>query len=231
MSLKNMKEDFFPRAYKEGQADFLGREFLVTPDVLIPRPETETMVEMVLSLAGKSYLSGMTVGKSRLDDKPRILEVGTGSGCVAVSLALEIPEAEVFACDISEEALEVAKRNARKHKTKVNFRNSDLLCAYEKSDKFDVVVANLPYVSRDWEWLNEPESRGIKFEPEIALYAENNGLELIFRLLDELDGRAKYLILEADPCQHKEITSHAEERGYKLQKISGFQLLFVFRKR
>lgn len=230
MNSKNMSEDSFPKAYKEGHAEFFGRDFLVTTDVLIPRPETETMVEMVLSLAGKSYLPGMSVEKSKLPENPRILEVGTGSGCVAVTLALEIPEAKVFACDVSEKALKVAKENAEKHKTDVEFRKSDLLSAYQISDKFDVVVANLPYVSRDWEWLNEPESKAIEYEPEVALFAEDDGLELVNRLLDEIDGRAEYLILEADPCQHERITSRAEARGYKLLKISGFQSLFVFDK-
>lgn len=228
MNLKNMSEDSFPKAYKEGKKEFFGRDFLVTPDVLIPRPETETMVEMVLSLAGKSFLPGVKAEKPKLPKNPKILEVGTGSGCVAVTLALELPEAKVFACDVSEPAILVAKENAKKHKTEVEFKKSDLLSAYQECDKFDCLVANLPYVSRDWEWLKEPESEAIKYEPELALYAEDEGLELIYRILDEIDGRAKYLILEADPSQHEKIISRAEARDYKLLKVSGFQLLFVF---
>ena len=97
---------------RRGLADFYGRNFIITPDVLIPRPETEMMVDAVLNLAGKAYLPGVKPSARVLPEKPRILDVGTGSGCVAVSLALELPEASVTACDVSEKALEVARENA-----------------------------------------------------------------------------------------------------------------------
>ena len=223
-----MKESKKPKAYTEGRAEFYGREFLVTPDVLIPRPETEAMVDMVLSLAGKSYLPGVAVPDAVLPANPRILDVGTGSGCVAVTLKLELPGAEVTACDVSERALKVAMENAEKlgvggGETGVKFVKSDLLSALKKRDEFDAIVANLPYVDRSWPWLS-----GIEDEPEIALYAGDGGLELIFRLLEQARGRTKYLILEADPCQHEKIVSFAEKRDYKLLRINGFQLLFVF---
>ena len=218
-----MNEGSWPKAYKDGAQEFFGREFLVSPDVLIPRPETEAMVEMVLSLAGKEYLPGVAVPDSVLPEKPRILDVGTGSGCVAVTLKLELPEAEVSACDISLPALEVAEKNARRLKAEVEFMKSDLLSAVGKCDKFDVIVANLPYVDRSWPWIS-----GVECEPDLALYAEDGGLELIFRLLEQAAGRTKYLILEADPYQHKKIVSFAEKRDYKLIRKSGFQLLFVF---
>lgn len=225
-----MKESKKPKAYTEGRAEFYGREFLVTPDVLIPRPETEAMVDMVLSLAGKSYLPGVAVPDAVLPANPRILDVGTGSGCVAVTLKLELPGAEVTACDVSEKALKVAMENAEKlgvggGETGVKFVKSNLLSAVGKCDKFDVIVANLPYVDRGWEWL-----KGIEYEPEIALYAGDGGMELIFRLLEQARGWTKYLILEADPCQHEKIVSFAEKRDYKLLRINGFQLLFVFGK-
>ena len=225
-----MKESKKPKAYTEGRAEFYGREFLVTPDVLIPRPETEAMVDMVLSLAGKSYLPGVAVPDAVLPANPRILDVGTGSGCVAVTLKLELPGAEVTACDVSEKALKVAMENAEKlgvggGETGVKFVKSDLLSALKKRDEFDVIVANLPYVDRSWEWLDEG---ALEYEPDLALYAEDGGLEIIFRLLEEVQGRTKYLIIEADPCQHEKIVSFAEKRDYKLLRINGFQLLFVF---
>lgn len=226
-----MSEGYWPRAYKEGVQEFFGREFLVSPEVLIPRPETEAMVEMVLSLAGKSYLPGVAVPPAVLPERPRILDVGTGSGCVAVTLKLELPEAVVMACDVSLPALEVARKNAEKWgvlggETGVEFRESDLLCAYGKCDKFDVVVANLPYVDRGWEWLNR-EALGC--EPEVALYAGDGGLEVIFRLLEQVQGRTRYLIVEADPCQHEEIISRARSGDYEFVRKSGYQLLFIFR--
>ena len=122
--------------------NFYGREFEITPDVLIPRPETEMMVDAVLNLAGKPYLPGVKPSKTKLKKDCKILDVGTGSGCVAVILALELPEASITACDISEEALAVARRNARKLGAKAIFIKSDLLD--EVSGDYDVVVANLP---------------------------------------------------------------------------------------
>ncbi len=219
-----MNEDY-PKAYKDGKAEFYGREFMVSPDVLIPRPETETMVEMVLSLAGKAYLPGVKAPERKLPKNPKILDVGTGSGCIAITLKLELPEALLSAVETSEKAIEVAQRNAKQLKADVSFRKSNLLSAVETSEKFDVIVANLPYVDRDWEWLKEPESRAIKYEPELALFAENGGLELIFRLIDEIKGRTKYLILEADPVQHEKIVVYAKSRGFKFLEIRGFQIL------
>ena len=223
-----MNEDLLPRAYKIGVQDFFGREFLVNPDVLIPRPETEAMVEMVLSLAGKSYLAGVVVPPAVLPKCPRILEVGTGSGCVAITLKLEVPEAEIFACDVSEKALKVAVKNAEKfgvldEKTGVKFAKSDLLSAYKKCDDnepdFDVIVANLPYVDRNWSWIS-----GVENEPEIALYANDGGLELIFELLKQARNRTRYLIIEADPIQHDRIEEEVKRCGYELVKISGYQI-------
>ena len=212
-------EDKKPKAYKEGKIDFYGREFLVDSNVLIPRPETETIIDFVLSLAGKSYLPGVLVPDSVLPDKPRILDVGTGSGCVAITLKLELPDAAVVASDISESALKVAKRNAKKLQADVGFLQSDLLKGI--IGDFDVIVANLPYVDKNWKWLDKD---ALSFEPSRALYAEDGGLEIIFRLLGQSAGRTKYLVLEADPCQHDRIIGRAND--FKLLKISGFQLLF-----
>ena len=101
-------------AYSRGYQNFYGRDFLVTPDVLIPRPETEQIIDTVLDLAGKPYLPGVKPNPRVLPEKPIILDVGTGSGCIAVTLALELPEAKVYASDISEAALEITKKNASK---------------------------------------------------------------------------------------------------------------------
>jgi len=237
-----MNEDSIPRAYKLGRQEFCGREFLVSKDVLIPRPETEEMVEMVLSLAGKAFLPGVKAPERVLPEKPKILDVGTGSGCVAVTLKLELPEAEVTALDISEKALKMARKNAKKLGAKIEFFLSDLLAIYrggeheesgdasseKKHPFFDVTTANLPYVFRDWEWLKEPESASLKYEPEIALYAEDGGLKTIFRLLKEARGFTKYLVLEADPCQFEAIILRAKDEGLKLIRRGSFQLVFVF---
>ena len=205
------------------KVNFYGRDFTITPDVLIPRPETEMMVDAVLNLAGKAYLPGVKPAPRVLPEKPRILDVGTGSGCVAASLALELPEARVVACDISEKALNVARENAAKLGAEVEFIGSDLLV--DMAGDFDVVVANLPYVDANWEWLDK---EALSKEPEIALYAEDGGLALIKKLIDQTEKcKAKYLILEADPCQHERVTDYAASHNYSLLETRGFALVFI----
>ena len=200
--------------------DFYGREFIITPDVLIPRPETEMIVDAVLNLAGKAYLPGVKPAPRVLPKNPRILDVGTGSGCIATSLALELPEARVSACDISEKALDVAQKNAAKLGAKVEFLKSDLM--NDVDGDFDVVVANLPYVDEDWNWIDK---EALAREPAIALYAKDGGLALIKKLISQATKRkVPYLILEADPCQHRQAIECADVCDYRLFKIHGFCL-------
>lgn len=203
--------------------DFYGRDFIITPDVLIPRPETEMMVDAVLNLAGKAYLPGVKSAPRVLPENPRILDVGTGSGCVAVSLALELPEASITACDVSEKALKVARRNAEDLGAKVNYVQSDLL--EDVSGDYDVVVANLPYVDENWDWIDK---EALSKEPRIALYAEDGGLALIKKLINQAKERnIKYLVLEADPCQHESIITYAANNHYSLLETRGFVLVFL----
>ncbi|MBQ3261296.1 peptide chain release factor N(5)-glutamine methyltransferase [Candidatus Saccharibacteria bacterium] len=212
-----------PRAYKLGEQEFFGRKFEVTQDVLIPRPETEAAVEMALGLMGVCYLSGVRPTKAGLRRNARILDVGTGSGVIGITLKLENPEAEVELCDISRKALAVAKKNAKNLGAEVRVFESDLM---DNCGEYDLVVANLPYVDKNWEWLGAPESDGLKYEPEIALYAGDGGLELIFKLIRQAKEKTKYLILEADPCQHERLIKYAEDFGFLLYKISGFVVGF-----
>jgi len=210
-----------PEAYKRGVQDFYGRDFLVTPGVLIPRPETEMMIDAVLSLAGVPILPGVEAPGALIPSRAKILEVGTGSGCVAVSLKLGLPESEVYAVDISYDALAVAKKNAKKFNAKINFLKSDLMDGVRGD--FDVICANLPYVDKNWDWLDR---KSLSFEPELALYAEGGGLELIKKLIQQASGRCHFLILEADPCQHEKIKKYASDFGLKHIETRGFILSF-----
>lgn len=227
-------------AYKKGFVDFYGRDFLVSPDVLIPRPETEAIVDEVLLLSGRAYLPGMKAPERKLPFAPVILDVGTGSGCVAVTLKKEIPEAKVFGIDISAAALNIARKNAERFKAEVEFLEGDLLGeetliklakfgARTSSDSSartsadlvpDVIVANLPYVDKNWNWIDK---KALDKEPEIALYARKHGLELIFKLIDQIK---KYknikLLLEADPIQHEAIIEYATSNNLKYEKTNGF---------
>lgn len=196
------REEGVPLAYILGIKEFYGRNFSVSPEVLIPRPESEAIIDFAKELSVK-----------------KIIDVGTGSGCLGISLKLEIPEAEVLATDISEDALKIARENAENLGTDVEFLVLNLLESVE--EKFDLIVANLPYVSRDWDWTS-----GIEFEPEIALFAEDNGLFLIKKLINQAKGRTKYLILESDTSQQEEIIDFAKNYGFKLIKKDNFVTVF-----
>lgn len=207
-----------PKAYLEGVQDFYGRDFIVTPDVLIPRPETEQIIDAVLNLAGKPYLPGVKPSPRQLPQNPTILDVGTGSGCIAITIKKELPEATVYASDISEPALNIAQKNVDKHNATITLIISHLL----EKVKFtlDVIVANLPYVDLDWDWLDKD---ALNKEPAIALYAEDHGLALIKSLINQASTKhVKYLILESDPCQHESIINYAKSKGYNLIDTRGY---------
>lgn len=158
-----------PLAYLAGTKEFWSIPFEVTPSVLVPRPETEVLVEKVLELSTR--------------DEETIVDVGTGSGCIAVALAKELPKARIEAVDVSERALRVARRNAARHRARhIEFRRSDLLSAYRGTGaRFDFIVSNPPYVSRrEWDALPADVR---DFEPRRALLAGESGLELVERLV------------------------------------------------
>lgn len=201
-------------------SNFYGQDYIISPDVLIPRPETEMMVDAVLNLVGKSYLPGVKPNKAVLPQDLTIIDVGTGSGCVAITLKLKLPDAKVVATDISEKALKIAEENADNLGAKIEFLLSDLL--EEVDINPDLIVANLPYVDENWEWVDK---EALSKEPALALYADNGGLELIYRLIDQVvEHGVKHLVLEADPCQHERIINYAKEKGLTLRETRGFIL-------
>ena len=211
-----------PRPSPASFANFYGRDFVVNSDVLIPRPETEQLVDMVLNLVGKPYLPGVRPGKAKLPEDLTILDAGTGSGCIAVTLKLELSEARVVASDVSGEALDVARENAKRLGVEVEFHESDLMDSIEIVP--DLVVANLPYVDENWDWIDK---EALAKEPSLALYAEDGGLALIYKLINQVtDKEIKHLILEADPCQHERIQEYAKKKGLTLRETRGFILYF-----
>ena len=160
-----------PTAYITGRREFRGLDLRVTPDVLIPRPETEQLVETAIKLARAEP------GRSRL----RIADIGTGSGAIAVALAQDLPQTEVYATDISRAALKIAEENARRHgvERRIAFRAGHLLMPLH--GYVDLIVANLPYVTTEgWSRL-APELR--EHEPRLALDGGADGLDLIRALL------------------------------------------------
>ena len=208
----------------KSMCDFYGRDFIITPDVLIPRPETEQIVDTVLTLAGKPFLPGVKPTPRVLPESPIILDVGTGSGCIAITLALKLPEAKVYAVDISEKALKIAEKNAVLHSAPISLIISHLLEKVKDGTlpTPDLIVANLPYVDKDWDWL---DLEALSKEPSIALYAEDHGLALIKELIDESATlKSPRLVLEADPCQHEAIKDYASKKGFDLVETRGFIL-------
>ena len=167
-----------PAQYITGHQEFWGLDLIVSPAVLIPRPETEHVVETVLELAKAD-------GRGRPSPHDfRIVDVGTGSGAVALALAKELPAAEIHAADISPEALEVARANAARHEltSRIKFQRSDLLSGLPHGE-FDFVVSNPPYVGESEEDSVQLEVR--KFEPRDAVFAGPSGLEVIERLIPQ----------------------------------------------
>ena len=170
-----------PAQYITGHQEFWGMDLIVSPAVLIPRPETEHVIETVLEL----IRAAAEIGKSAKKVKPvwRIVDVGTGSGCIALALAKELPEAEIHATDISPAALEIARANAARHQldSRIQFHQTDLLG--NLNAPFDIVVSNPPYVGESEEDQVQLEVR--KFEPRTAVFAGAQGTEVITRLIPQ----------------------------------------------
>ncbi|MGB8850937.1 MAG: peptide chain release factor N(5)-glutamine methyltransferase [Candidatus Acidiferrales bacterium] len=163
-----------PTQYLTGKQEFWGLEFEVTPAVLIPRPETEHIIEVALE----------RIGAARESEPFRIGDIGTGSGCIAVALASEFPNAEIAATDISAAALEVAQRNAARHgvASRIHFTETNLLDAFAReAQRFDVIASNPPYIGRADAPTLEREVRA--HEPEIALFAGDDGLTVYAPLI------------------------------------------------
>jgi len=197
-----------PIAYITDQRYFYGLDFFVNKDVLIPRPETETLVE------------------TAIDKNPTaVVDVGTGSGAIAITLAHHLPNAKIFATEISPGAIKVARKNARRHKVAVTLLRGNLLTPFlnlkfktpnppagEAGLKSLMIVANLPYGWKAWKNKSSVETRGLKFEPSIALFAGKNGLELYEKLLKQIKllvtrySLPVTSIFEIDPRQTKPIT-------------------------
>jgi release factor glutamine methyltransferase len=195
-----------PAAYIIGSANFMGFDFELTPDVLIPRPETELLVEDVLMEVRDRDLRA-----------PRISDVGTGSGCIAISLARLLPEAEITGIDIDEKALAVAQKNSLKMGTNVALIQADLLSGLPQiwEGGFDMIVSNPPYIASSEISRLEPE---ISFEPRLALDAGIDGLLLINRLVKQSVNFLKtggLLVLEIGHDQGARVQDLLSANGFK----------------
>jgi release factor glutamine methyltransferase len=171
-----------PAQYITGHQEFWGMDLIVSPAVLIPRPETEHVVERVLQLLAR-LRTDTTSSESEDSSRARIVDVGTGSGCIALALAKELTQVEVHATDISAEALGIARANSVRMELqdRITFHQTDLLAGLEPP--FDIVVSNPPYVGLAEEDQVQLEVR--KFEPRSAVFAGQSGMEVIQRLVPQ----------------------------------------------
>jgi release factor glutamine methyltransferase len=182
-----------PAQYITGHQEFWGMDFIVSPAVLIPRPETEHVIETVLQLVEKN-----DGDRASLPGPIQIVDLGTGSGSIALALAKELPRAEIHATDISAAALDVAHANAARHQleNRIHFHQTDLLQGFDPGT-FDFVVSNPPYVGESEEDEVQLEVR--KFEPRNAVFAGPTGLEVIERLIPQAHTMLKpdgWLVIE-----------------------------------
>ena len=198
-----------PLQYLTGEQEFYGLAFRVTPEVLIPRPETEIIVEKALDLIRHDSAAGI-----------RFADIGTGSGCIAVSIAHEIPSSTGWAVDISAAALQVARENANRHGVaeRILFVQSDLLDCFPQHPCLDFVLCNPPYVALDE--CDSLPSEVKDHEPHEALFGGMSGLEAYRRLVPEVPSRLSpegYLLLEVGAGQAQQVGQLVESTGLRLQ--------------
>jgi release factor glutamine methyltransferase len=201
-----------PLAYIRGHSEFYGREFCIDHRVLEPRPESETMIELLKSLD--------------LPARPTIVDVGTGSGALAITAKLEIPKAQVIGTEIDKKCLIVARRNARLLEADVEFIEGNLLKPI-RAHKIEptALLCNLPYVPDSFQ-IN-PAAMA---EPRIAIFGGNDGLDVYRKFFKQLKGlklKQIYVLTEAMPPQHEALAKIAKTSGFRLLKTDDFIQLFV----
>jgi release factor glutamine methyltransferase len=231
-----------PIQYILGETEFYGLPFLVNENTLIPRPETEELVELIIKQNSKSEIPPEPkVNGAKLNSKLKILDIGTGSGCIAIALKKNLPNSEVFAIDISEEALETAKKNAQINQVEIHFIQADILkinnleqlpssnsqlptsnsqlptSNFQLPTTFDIIVSNPPYV-RILE-KQEINPNVLEYEPHLALFVEDEDALLFYRKIAQLalkslspNGR---LYFEINQYLGKETVELIESFGFK----------------
>jgi release factor glutamine methyltransferase len=211
-----------PVAYITGVREFYGRDFRVTPAVLIPRPETEALAELAIAATTgplRSFRPEMTTAVAERPQRSSVIvDVGTGSGCVAVTVALDCPGERVIATDVSAAALSIARENAQRLGARVEFVEASLLPP--TPEFIDVIVSNPPYVSKADEAALPPDVRD--FEPGLALFAEDDGLAVIGALIAAAHARLRplgWLLMEIGEGQSAAVGSLIHAAGLRLDRF------------
>lgn len=189
------RSQHIPLAHIRGKVEFYGRLFQVNPDVLVPRPETEAIIDLLLKIK---------------PSPKKIADIGTGSGCIGITAALEL-NASADLYDISDKALKVAGHNAQQLNAHARVFKSELLV--DLKDNYDVILANLPYVPNNYN-----VNAAARHEPEIALFAGDDGMDLyrkFWQQISKINPKPEHVITESFPNQHLQNTSWAEQVGYQ----------------
>ena len=208
----DLRLDRVPIAYILGYKEFYGRRFTVSPSVLIPRPESEDLISLFLELTA-----------SEIAEKV-LIDVGTGSGCLGITAKLERSNLSVILSDISKPALNIAEKNANALNADVHIQQQSLLNGQLKP--VDYIFANLPYVDKNWDVSPE-----LQYEPDIALFAEEEGLKLILQLISQAPRCLTpegLLFIEADPQQHNRIIDEATKNGFVKERVLNYILVLRF---
>ena len=208
----DLRLDRVPIAYILGYKEFYGRKFTISPSVLIPRPESEDLISLFLELTA-----------SEIAEKV-LIDVGTGSGCLGITAKLERSNLSVILSDISKPALNIAEKNANTLNADVHIQQQSLLNGQLKP--VDYIFANLPYVDKNWGVSPE-----LQYEPDIALFAEDEGLKLILQLISQVPRcltSEGLLFIEADPQQHNRILDEAAKNGFVKERILNYILVLRF---
>jgi len=196
-----------PIAYLINKKEFYGKEFYINKNVLIPRPETESFISLIEKMPTKKNL--------------RVIDLGTGSGVLAITIKSLHPKWELFATDISKKALTIARKNAKKNEVTIHFKKSDIFNSIDND--FDIVIANLPYVPSTHYVLEE-----VKKEPAVAIFSGKDGLDHYRSLFMSHFKNNSLLLIECLEIQQKKIKLLAQRHGFQL--IGRDNLVYVFKK-
>lgn len=208
----DLRLDRVPIAYILGYKEFYGRRFTVSPSVLIPRPESEDLISLFLELTA-----------SEIAEKV-LIDVGAGSGCLGITAKLERSNLSVILSDVSKPALNIAEKNANALNADVHIQQQSLLNGQLRP--VDYIFANLPYVDKNWDVSPE-----LQYEPEIALFAEDEGLKLILQLISQAPRYLTsegLLFIEADPQQHNRILDEAVKNCFVKERVLNYILVLRF---
>jgi release factor glutamine methyltransferase len=212
-SMMQRRQQHIPLAYIRGKTEFYGREFIINDYVLEPRPESETMVELLIEAVASADVS------------TTIVDVGTGSGALAITTKLEIPQADTLAIDIDTNCLQLAKRNAKLLQADITFLSGNLLAplAKAKLDKPTILLCNLPYVPENFQ-LNQAATH----EPRLAIFGGKDGLDLYRQLFVQVTNlpTVQQIFTESLPPQHESLAAIARAAGWRERKEQDFIQLF-----